>query len=228
MNTPLDQAEAALMEHIRCFRITTPEHANTLCGLASLDATTAAITALRGRGLLNVGQLFSGLNCYSLSRAGFQSLQASAEEMKAISPRAIIEAYGILSFCAASPNRQKLTRETFLARFPELAIRGAVQGNYYLDSDERISKLGFIAVDHGENINRVIHRLEHKIVRRRAEIPIWAANFVSQENPHFLLAFVTPSAWKANKFTEYFQKTFPYLPLRPEIVPELFKILNRL
>ncbi len=229
MTTPtLTQAEIRLLEHVRCFRITTPEHAQKLCEFPSAEATTEALKTLRASGLLAVGQLFSDRLCYSLSRAGLDFLQASPTEGKAINPTALLDSYGILAFCAETPNRQKLTRENFLSLYPELAIRGAVQGNYYLDSDEKLPRLGYIAVDRGDNINRIIGRIETKVLRRRAQVPVWQANFLSEGSPLFVLAFVTPSPWKANKFAGYFQKTWPHLPIRTGIVPELFQILNRL
>lgn len=221
--------EHAIMLHIDRYGMTTPAAA---VGAGVRGMTTELIALKRLEALVRRQHIIKhalapGNTCYSLSEVARTRLGRNpAMREKPPSPRLLFERFAFLSFCCLSHQKStKLTHAEMSQRFPDL-YRPAMAHHYYVSTDHRHSRLGFLRVDGGNSgrwdrvasklAQDVHHHLNFDLVRTLLE------------QDAFEFTVVTPLAEKAISIQEAMMQrrdAFP-VPVHCVSMPELVNLIR--
>lgn len=130
--TPAERDDA-ILEHLRRYHLTTPEvlHRLFFDGV-SPNAVTKVTSRLTREGRISRPlRLFGQRTYFVLTPREAVRLGEHRAIARKFAYQGLVNAYGVLSFCAEN-GVQKFTPREFAAKFPELVIPGVRSGNYYM------------------------------------------------------------------------------------------------
>lgn len=225
----LSEKQKQILEHIRVFRMTTPDIVKKLFYPDETDnAVKSHLRRLRESGHIQSAPLFHKQVYYHLNPGAARKIfDDDPRTVGPHSPMALAETYGMLRFCCDGPTRfHKFTRKEFVEEFPELLIQNIPEFNYYMDAAPEGKRLGHIYVDRGAKTERVVQRIQ-SIVGKRLRHPIWHREVLSNQNCRFAMGVVTFSDEKANVIQKRLSEDIPNIRIRMKVVKELFFLLNK-
>lgn len=154
--SPENGRDAAILEHLRRYHLTTPEVLHQLFFTGSqLNAVRKVTSRLIREGRISPATLYEQRKYFVLTPREAERLGEHRSIGRKFEYQGLVNAYGLLSFCVAL-EVQKFTPREFAQTFPELLIPGVRSGNYYLEPEETPQgikkRLGFIYVDYGANL----------------------------------------------------------------------------
>jgi hypothetical protein len=221
------ERDAAILEHLRRYHLTTPEILHRLffpgVGLNAVRKVTSRLSRERR---ISPARLFEQRKYFVLTPREAEHLGEHRSIGRKFEYQGLVNAYGILSFCAAN-GVKKFTPREFAEKFPELVIPGVRSGNYYLEPEEtpegRKFRLAFIHVDYGITPNALVKKVR-KIISRAFTLPAFAKLL---QGGHFIVTVVTPTETKAAEI-KIALSTEPPTPVRFRIEPvsELAELLT--
>ena len=229
MKTILTEKQKQVLDHVRVFRMTTPDMVKKLFYPEETEnAVKSHLRRLRESGHIRSAPLFRKNHYYYLSPDAARKLyDDDPRTVGPHSPMAIAETYGMLRFCCDGPIQfHKFTRKEFVEEFPELIIKNVQEFNYYMDKDSAGNRLGHIYVDRGAKIERIIKRIQ-TIVGRRLQHPVWHRDILSRENCRFAIGVVTFPDRKAAVIEKKLKEELPDVRIRMKVVEELFFLTNQ-
>lgn len=197
------ERDDAIFEHLRRFHLTTAEVLHRLFFPGSkLNAVRKVTSRLIREKKIRAWQLFEQRKYFTLSPGQAARMGEDRSIGTPFQHQGLVNAYGVLLF-AIETGTQPFTKKEFEAKFPELAIRGVIARNYYVDrepSDGREpggagvkNRLGFILVDYGTS-PLTIRKKVHHITARAYTLPAFAKLI---QGDHFVIGIATPSEAKA-------------------------------
>ena len=168
VDVTLTAGQRRVLEHVRLFRITTQDVLERLYFRGREKNVKSFLQRLRKRGFLDFAPLTSRRNYYHLTQRGLQLLGAPDLRAGPLKGDSLVERYGILEFCSRRPGaRQKLSKEDFATRFPQLAPRNMPGTCYYVDAEEEPRRYGWVYVHRSAPAWRVQTRVVQNILGRR-------------------------------------------------------------
>ena len=230
MKTALTEKQSQVLNHIRVFRMTTPQIVKKLFFPDETpNAVKSHLRRLGDAGYIRHAPLFSEKKrYYYLSPDTARTLfDLDPRTVKPNGPLAMAETYGILRFCCDGPNLlHKFARNEFVEEFPELIIQNVPEFNYYMDSDPDGNRLGHIYVDRGAKATRILGRIQ-ALVGKRLKHPVWHQEMLSKQNCRFAVGIATVTDRKAEVIQKLLEDEFPEIRFRIKVVCELFLLINK-
>lgn len=224
--TPTER-DAAILEHLRRYHLTTPEILHRLffpgVGLNAVRKVTARLIDEKR---MMSARLFEQRKYFVLTPREAERLGEHRSIGRKFEYQGLVNAYGLLAFCAANGVKKFMPRE-FAEKFPDLVIPGVRSGNYYLEPEDtpegRKHRLAFIHVDYGTSPETQKKKVR-KIISRAYTLPTFAKLI---QGGHFILTIVTPTEAKAAEIRAALSLE-PPSPVRFRIhpVPELAELLT--
>jgi hypothetical protein len=228
--TPNERArDAAILEHIRRYHLTTPEilHRLFFPGV-KINAVRQVIKRLFRQKRIHRATLYERRKYYLLTRRQAVRMGEDRRIGEKFEYQGLVNAFAILSFCAES-GVTKFTPKEFAAAFPGCVIRGVRGANYYLDpydtTEGRKHRLGFIHVDYGISTKTLIQRKIRPILSR----PFTKPDFTQLvQDGNFVVCILTPTAEKAEEIrVALTAERTGYARFRIVVVPDLAELLTR-
>jgi len=229
----LTPKQFAVLKHIRRFRLTTTEATHRLVYPdKTLDAAASAIKRLMQAGFIASATLYARNR--GKKKPYYYLLPARAEAVFGDAPKtagplgvaALVERYGVLTFCLRDPNRIKLSPAFFARRYPQLVAKTIPIRNYFGDTDDHgVNRIGYIHVNRAASVERTLNAFNRTVIGKRRDHPVWRAEVFARNL--FVLGIVTGTEEKAKAFREALTESWPNIPLRIEVVPEIFRMINR-
>ena len=225
VDVTLTAGQRRVLEHVRLFRITTQDVLERLYFRGREKNVKSFLQRLRKRGFLDFAPLTSRRNYYHLTQRGLQLLGAPDLRAGPLKGDSLVERYGILEFCSRRPGaRQKLSKEDFATRFPQLAPRNMPGTCYYVDAEEEPRRYGWVYVHRSAPAWRVQTRVVQNILGRRYAHEEWKRVIDAGQ---FAVAVVSSTAQKSAELREIFSGDWPQVTFRFEVIEELLPILDR-
>lgn len=225
VDVTLTAGQRRVLEHVRLFRITTQDVLERLYFRGREKNVKSFLQRLRKRGFLDFAPLTSRRNYYHLTQRGLQLLGAPDLRAGPLKGDSLVERYGILEFCSRRPAaRQKLSKEDFATRFPQLAPRNMPGTCYYVDAEEEPRRYGWVYVHRSAPAWRVQTRVVQNILGRRYAHEGWKRVIDAGQ---FAVAVVSSTAQKSAELREIFSGDWPQVAFRFEVIEELLPILDR-
>ena len=225
VDVTLTAGQRRVLEHVRLFRITTQDVLERLYFRGREKNVKSFLQRLRKRGFLDFAPLTSRRNYYHLTQRGLQLLGAPDLRAGPLKGDSLVERYGILEFCSRRPAaRQKLSKEDFATRFPQLAPRNMPGTCYYVDAEEEPRRYGWVYVHRSAPAWRVQTRVVQNILGRRYAHEEWKRVIDAGQ---FAVAVVSSTAQKSAELREIFSGDWPQVTFRFEVIEELLPILDR-
>ncbi|MDZ4686581.1 MAG: hypothetical protein SH850_16040 [Planctomycetaceae bacterium] len=223
-NPRLQERDYEILEHVRRYRLTTPE---VLHQLFFDDSDRNAVTKVTSRlclhEFLKSHPLYAGYSYYSLGRRGAKVVGLSPIKAGPLGPQAKYREYGTLAFCCRQPvRRERLLASEFLKRHPDCSSGRHEAGHYYDDHHESHVRLGFIWVEGAGDVNHVIHKVRHEIIDERRSIP--SLRMMIDEG-RFVVAIVTLHEEKKTEIINALKQRQGPVSFRVVVVPELRHLL---
>jgi hypothetical protein len=223
LNMSLDQLE--VLEHLGTYRVTTSEAVGQILK-ATPEAVKSFLQRLRAGGYIDSADMFGRTKYHFLTDAGLRVVGLPEKKKGSLNPNPLAEAFGMLRFCTADPSsRLKLRTREFRDRFPARAPKGMRCSNYYYDSHEEPGRIGFIYVDRGISVSKVVGKTRHMIIGPRFEHPEWRSSVLDRHL--FAIGIATPTPEKAEQIRGVVTQDWPHIAFRFEVVPELLLIRDR-
>lgn len=234
----LDNEDAARLDHVHTFRITSFEALHRLFFKGrSIDAAKAWVYKMRDAGYLLTADKAIGLNAaIYLTRSARQ--QVYGERVRKPNPylseNELPVAYGILWYCCLGPSViDKLDGRRFAETFPELTTPGPADridnnlptDRYYLDDAYSPRRLGYVHVDTGQWAPRIRGRY-YGIIKDRYRFQAWR-RFI-EEDERFAVTILTgdtPTGRKKLDIEKALGPGHPAVPYRVVAVPGLLDLL---
>lgn len=218
-----DQLE--VLDHLGTFRITTAEVVGQVLD-AKPEAVKSFLQRLGAAGYVDSADLFGRTKYHFLTTVGLRLVGLPERKRGSLNPNPLAEAFGILRFCMADPRtRLKLRVDDFRARFPTLAPRGMRASNYYYDSAEEPGRIGFLYVDRGISVAKVVGKVRNMIIGPRFDHAGWRSSVLDRNL--FAVGIATPTPEKASRLQAELTAAWPNVAFRFEVVPELLLIRDR-
>lgn len=227
---PMHPIEEAILSHIDRYESTTAEASFNarVRGMTSVEIARNRLEALVRRKVLRREPLFKATPCYLRNRGRLDATRAGdrvgAEEVLSIPEK--LRRFAMLQFCTLhSNNRNRLTREEMSSRFSDL-YRENSPVNYYVSSDDSITKLGFLRVDlcgHGRwdrivsKLNSDLHwHLQHRTVKQLLSVNAFEMTVVTS---------LWPKARRIESALAEKEQLMP-IPVRVIAMPEFISIIR--
>jgi hypothetical protein len=223
--TPAER-DAAILEHLRRYHLTTPEILHRLffpgVGLNAVRKVTGRLSRERR---IRPCRLFDQRKYFILTPREAVRLGEHRSIARPFEYQGLVNAFGVLSYCVQTGTK-KFTPKEFQEKFPELVIPGVRLGNYYIDveesSDGRKSRLGFMLVDYGTSELTILKKLR-KIAARGFTLPAFTGLI---QKGNFVNAVIAPTATKAESIKAALLAEPPgFIRYRVEVVPDLGELL---
>ena len=162
-----------ILEHVRRYHLTTDEIlASLFFEGGSVRAARKVTTRLKAEGKLNRCRFFEGRVLCQLTPRAAESLGEHRSISRRFHYQGLVNAYGVLLFCARS-GVDKFTAREFMEKFPDLHRRGTRASNYYVDNADGVRRLGFIQVDSGREPAKLVQKVR-KVIGRAYGVPNFA------------------------------------------------------
>src|SRR4051794_38740856 len=225
--TPAER-DAAILEHLRRYHLTTPEFLHRLFFAgAGLNAVRKVTSRLIRERRISPARLYEQRKYFVLTPREAERLGEHRSIGRKFEYQGLVNAFGLLAFCVENGVR-KFTPREFAATFPELVIPGVRSGNYYLEPEEppegRKHRLGFIHVDYGTSPETIVKKVR-KIIARAFTLPAFSRLI---QTGNFIIAIATPTAAKAEEIKTALMTEPPTaVRFRIAAVPELGELLMR-
>lgn len=228
--TPAER-DAAIMEHLRRYHLTTPEVLHRLffpgVGLNAVRKVTGRLVRERR---IRPCSLFDQRKYFILTPREAVRLGEHRSVARKFEYQGLVNAYGVLSYCVQTGTK-KFTPKEFREQFPELVIPGVRLANYYIDTEfigdgetpeGRKSRLGFMLVDYGTSEQTILKKLR-KIAVRGFTLPAFT-RLIQRGN--FVNAIIAPTVAKAEAIKAALLNEAPgFIRYRVEAVEELGELL---
>lgn len=225
--TPAER-DAAILEHLRRYHLTTPEVLHRLFFQgAGLNAVRKVTSRLIRERRIFPATLYEQRKYFVLTPREAERLGEHRSIGREFEYQGLVNAYGLLSFCVAA-GVQKFTVKEFAAAFPEFVIPGVRSGNYYVEPEMtregRKNRLAFIHVDYGASPETIVKKVR-KIISRGYTLPEFSRLILTG---NFIVTVVCPTEAKAEEIKTALS-TEPPSPVRFRItaVPDLGELLMR-
>ena len=166
----LQERDREILEHIRRFRMTTPEVLHRLFFSENkLDAVTSTIRRLRKADYLASADLEPPRRCYyHLTSRAVRLMGLPASLGRSLGEQALPTRYAILLFCCTHDKERHLLRvDEFQQEFPDCQSKNIPKEPYYFDDDDGATRLAFIMVDLGADAGRIVRKCRKAIGERR-------------------------------------------------------------
>jgi hypothetical protein len=223
--TPAER-DAAILEHLKRYHLTTPEVLHRLffpgVGLNAVRKVTGRLVRERR---IRPCSLFDQRKYFILTPREAVRLGEHRSVARKFEYQGLVNAYGVLSYCVQTGTK-KFTPKEFREQFPELVIPGVRLANYYIDIEEtpegRKSRLGFMLVDYGTSEQTILKKLR-KIAARGFTLPDFT-RLIQRGN--FVNAIIAPTVAKAEAIKAALLDEAPgFIRYRVEAVEELGELL---
>jgi hypothetical protein len=208
--------------HIQRFRLSTNEVLQRLFfpGM-SLNAVRKVTARLVQAGWLLDYPLYERRKYYVLSRRAVRRLDEHRRASESLGYQALVNAYGVLSFCAAQ-GVNKFTSREFRKLFPDLWHKSLPSSSYYIDVIDNTAHLGYILVDQGAKASKFVAKVR-RVIRARYAIPSF---FRLIQSGRFLIAIVTASSQKKADIEDVLRRRARgSVRFRVEVITELMPLL---
>jgi hypothetical protein len=140
-------------------------------------AVERVLTRLIAIGLLESTQLVGRRHYYTFTAAGARLIGLDEAASRPIGSQALLQNYAMLSHCVLGPDpTERMTRAEFVARFPTLAVAGAISSSrwtrYCLDASERCNggsgmvRLALLLPTIGSNPRRIARKARREVEKR--------------------------------------------------------------
>lgn len=224
-NPRLQDRDGDILEHVMRYRMTTPEVLHRHFFDDSLpNAVTKVTSRLTAHGFLLSHPLFGNQTYFGLGINGAKVMGLSLQKVGPLGPQALFTEFGILNFCCLGPVRRERCRVGELIQHnPELVAQGADRSHYYLDTEENVTRIGFIRVDGGGDVAHLIRKIRQDI-DVRTPVPAFRQLI---DDGRFLIAIVTFSDQKRDAVAQELQKINTRVLFRVESVAQLRQLLPR-
>ena len=223
--------DAAIMEHLKRYHLTTPEVLHRLffpgVGLNAVRKVTGRLVRERR---IRPCSLFDQRKYFILTPREAVRLGEHRSVARKFEYQGLVNAYGVLSYCVQTGTK-KFTPKEFREQFPELVIPGVRLANYYIDTEfigdgetpeGRKSRLGFMLVDYGTSEQTILKKLR-KIAVRGFTLPAFT-RLIQRGN--FVNAIIAPTVAKAEAIKAALLNEAPgFIRYRVEAVEELGELL---
>jgi hypothetical protein len=225
--SPENGRDAAILEHLRRYHLTTPEILHRLffpgVGLNAVRKVTSRLIRERR---ISPARLFEQRKYFVLTPREAERLGEHRSIGRKFEYQGLVNAYGLLAFCAAN-GVKKFTPREFAEQFPDFVIPGVRSGNYYLepeDASERPNhRLAFIHVDYGIGPNVIVKKVKHIITRAYRNRDF--AKLI--QGGQFMVTVLTPTETKAAEIKAALTgQTDSLVSLRIHPLPELAELLT--
>lgn len=229
--TPTER-DAAILEHLKCYHLTTPEILHRLffpgVGLNAVRKVTGRLCRERR---IRPCRLFDQRKYFILTPREAVRLGEHRSIARPFEYQGLVNAFGVLSYCVKTGTK-KFTPKEFHEKFPELVIPGVRLGNYYIDIEEnpdgsqpsqgRKSRLGFMLVDYGTSETTILKKLR-KIAARGFTLPAFTGLI---QKGNFVNAIIAPTETKAEAIKVALLSEPPgFIRYRVEVVNDLGELL---
>jgi len=222
------ERDAAILEHLRRYHLTTPEVLHRLFFQgAGLNAVRKVTSRLIRERRISPARLYEQRKYFVLTPREAERLGEHRSIGRKFEYQGLVNAYGLLSFCVAA-GVSKFTVKEFAATFPELVIPGVRSGNYYLEPEQTPgglkNRLAFIYVDYGASPETIVKKVR-KIISRGYSLPEFSRLI---QTGNFIVTVVAPTEAKADEIKAALSLE-PPSPVRFRItaVPDLGELLMR-
>jgi len=214
--------DGVILDHVRRYHLTTDEIlASLFFEGGSVRAARKVTTRLQAEGKLSRHRFFEGRVLCQLTPRAAEALGEHRSICRKFNYQGLVNAYGVLLFCAKFAI-DKFTVREFLDKFPDLHRRGTRASNYYVDNAGGEKRLGFIQVDSGRDVTKLVRKIR-KVISRAYGVPNFAKLI---QSGRFVIAIVTPAEGKKT-LIERALADEPASPVkyRVEVVDELGHLL---
>lgn len=224
--TPAER-DAAILEHLRRYHLTTPEVLHRLffpgVGLNAVRKVTARLIRERR---ISPARLYEQRKYFVLTPREAERLGEHRSIGRKFEYQGLVNAYALLCFCAAT-GVQKFTPKEFAEKFPDLVIPGVRSSNYYREPEQTPEglkkRLAFIHVDYGISPNALLKKVR-KIPSRAYTLPAFATLI---QRGLFIVTVLTPTEAKAAEIRAALSLEQPSpVRFRIQVVPELAELLT--
>lgn len=166
-----------ILELIARYGLVTVEALRRIFDLTD-KAVERVLTRLIAIGLLESTQLVGRRHYYTLSASGAKLIGLDETVSRPMGAQALLQNYAMLSHCVLGPSpSERMTRAEFVARFPGLAVAGAISSSrrtrYCLDASEKSSggsdtvRLALLLPTIGSNPRRIARKARREVEKRR-------------------------------------------------------------
>ncbi len=223
--TPVER-DAAILEHLKRYHLTTPE---ILHRLFFPGVRVNAVRKVTGRlcreRRIRPCRLFDQRKYFVLTPREAVRLGEHRSIARPFEYQGLVNAFGVLAYCVQT-GTNKFTPKEFREKFPELVIPGVRLGNYYIDVEEtpegRKSRIGFMLVDYGTSETTILKKLR-KIAVRGLTLPAFT-RLIQKGN--FVNAVIAPTTTKAEAIKAALLCEPPgFIRYRVEVVEDLGELL---
>ena len=225
-NPRLQERDEDILEHVRRYRLSTPEVLHRLFfDDSERNAVTKVTTRLTELKFLENHPLFGANRYFTLGSLGARAMGRTQKNVGPLGPQALYRDFGALEFfCRANPPRTNFTVSE-LARDPKFApllARKIDSSHYYLDVEDGVNRLGYLWVEGGGPIEHIVRKVQQKIIDPRMSVPI-LANYI--QTRRFVVAVVTCTEAKRALIADALRQIATPAHFRIEVVPDLIQLL---
>jgi hypothetical protein len=225
-NPRLQDRDREILEHVRRYRLSTPEVLHRLFfDDSKMNAVTKVTTRLTELEFLQNHPLFGTNRYFTLGRRGARATGMAQKTVGPLGPQALYRDFGALAFfCLSNPPLRKFTVSE-LARNPSFASLLAPKidsSHYYLDEFEKVIRLGHLWVEAGGPVDYVVRKVQQTIIAPRMSVPI-LANYIQTQR--FVVTIVTCTESKRVAILEALKQMATPVFFRVEVVSDLIHLL---
>lgn len=215
--------EAQIFEHLRRYRIVTPEYVESAASEEDGPSGKSVIKGLLRHGLVVSRPLFGRRVYYQATPAGAASLKEPVELARPLGRQALPRIFAVHEFCSGLVNgpRVRLRHDELAASFPDLVEQGApFKGHdYYIEGapEPRFTRL---VVDLGGDYERLLRKLLGQL-REAQEIPGLCG---MMREGMYALRILTGEETKAQALRDALARRDFSVPIEVTVIPDLLHL----
>jgi len=159
-----------VLRHLGDFRVSTAQIiARTCLGGRSLSATDSFLRRMMSPALkpalIATQPLYGRRRGYRLTRAGAKQIGLPPEAARPLGPQARVTRLAVLLFITAPDANRRLVPAPLLRDAFPIGAHRLPSRQFYLDESRDDPRLGFLVVDHGANVRRVVRKTAQATAR---------------------------------------------------------------
>lgn len=162
--------EERALEHLKLYRVSTDEVIRRVCApdleSSGVESFLRRMGAAAGRKPLITRQpLYGRCSGWRLTRAGAKHVGAPREIARPLGPQARMDRLALLWFIHAPQADRTLIPSAELRQQFALTAHRLPRQHFYLEENQGVTQLGFIVVDHGGQVRRVVRKANEVLAR---------------------------------------------------------------
>jgi hypothetical protein len=224
-NPRLQDRDYPVLEHVRRYRITTPEVLHLMPEFADLErnAIMKVTSRLCDHEFLLSHPLYKSFTYFTLGRNGARVMGLETRHVGPLGPHALYRDYGVLAFCCLSPTRRERLRGSELEKeFPECWVKGRNVGIYFRDHHNSADLPGYIWVEAGGTTDHIFDVVSKNILDNKRQYPGLRKRI---DEGAFALTVITYLEEKRNSIEMALARIKFPIYIRVEVIPELIHLL---